>query len=69
MMNRKRVRTMSPKTTHIRKASRRTGSKSNPKGKKGPLPTDYLLEEHPELGFPIERVRSGSLKSELPAKG
>ena len=54
---------MNAKTTRIRKASPRTGLKSNPGDKKCLPLTDYLLEEHPELGFPMDRALAG--KSEL----
>ena len=59
MARKKRKGLMSAKTTQIRKASRRIGAKRNPRDKQVLQLTDYLLEEHPELGFPVDRVPAG----------
>jgi hypothetical protein len=63
MPKKRRMGTISVKTAHIRKASRRIALKCNPRGKKGPPLTDYLLEEHIELGFPLDRALDGKLKT------
>jgi hypothetical protein len=59
MPKKKRMRTMKTKTTRVRKASPRTGLKGNTEDKKWLPLTDYLLEEHPELGFPVDRALTG----------
>jgi hypothetical protein len=57
MTNKKRIRTASAPKAPAGNGTRRTKAKRKPKDKSGLEMTDYLLEAHPELGFPVAATK------------
>jgi hypothetical protein len=59
MTYKKRIRTASARKTQAGNGTRRTKAKRKPQDKQGLEMTDYLLEAHPELGFPAAATKLG----------